>query len=116
MNLRVLKSQPAATALPDDDAARLADMFRLLGDASRLRILSACTGAPASVGAIALATGLSISLVSHHLRLLKAARLVRGQRQGKQVFYVLADDHIRCTIADMVDHVREPGDGAEEED
>jgi DNA-binding transcriptional ArsR family regulator len=105
-------------ALSDDEAARLADMFRLLGDPSRLRILLACLARPTAVGAIAEQTGLSISLVSHHLRLLRAARLVRAARQGKQVFYEGADEHVRCVVQDMVTHLSEPddamGDGDEE--
>lgn len=89
------KRTPAAVpALNDDEAARLADMFRLLGDPSRLKILLACLARPISVGAIAEQAGLSISLVSHHLRLLRAARLVKATRQGKQVFYEGADDHV----------------------
>jgi ArsR family transcriptional regulator, lead/cadmium/zinc/bismuth-responsive transcriptional repressor len=56
---------------------------------------------------------LSPSLVSHHLRLLRAARILRAARQGKQVFYTPADEHVRCTIADMVAHVGEHGDPEE---
>jgi DNA-binding transcriptional ArsR family regulator len=52
-------------------------------------------------------------LVSHHLRLLRAARLLRAERQGKQVFYSPADEHVRCTITDMVVHMGEQA-GAEE--
>ncbi|MCK6451270.1 MAG: metalloregulator ArsR/SmtB family transcription factor [Alphaproteobacteria bacterium] len=108
--------RPVANPLPalsDDDAARLADMFRLLGDPSRLRIVLACIAGPVSVGAIAERVGLSLSLVSHHLRLLRAARLVKATRQGKQVFYAAADDHVRCVIADMVSHV---GEGPEQDE
>ncbi|MGD8574200.1 MAG: transcriptional regulator, partial [Gammaproteobacteria bacterium] len=50
---------------------------------------------------------LSPSLASHHLRLLKAARLMRSERRGKQVFYQAADDHVRNMLADMVEHTRE---------
>lgn len=115
MITRLARKQAAPVpALGDDEAARLADMFRLLGDPSRLRILTACLAEPASVGAIAARAGLSISLVSHHLRLLRAARLVRATRQGKQVFYEGADDHVRCVIRDMVTHLAEP-DGEDEE-
>ena len=57
---------------------------------------------------------LSQSLVSHHLRLLKAARMVRPERRGKQVFYVAADRHVQCVIEDMAEHVSEPH-GVEEE-
>lgn len=83
-------------------------MFRLMGDASRLKVILTCLDAPTCVSDIALRTKLSPSLVSHHLRLLRAARVLRAHRQGKQVFYVAADDHIRCVITDMVAHVGEP--------
>jgi len=93
-----------------DRLVELAEMFRLLGDASRLRIILACLDAPTSVGAIAERVRLSISLVSHHLRLLRAGRLVRAELQGKQVFYAVADEHVRRVIADMATHVGEPAD------
>lgn len=93
--------------LDDDRSVELADMFRLLGEASRLRIVLACLRGPNSVGAIAAEVGLSMSLVSHHLRLLRAARLLRAERRGKQVFYSVADEHVRCVIEDMVEHVVE---------
>ncbi len=83
-------------------------MFRMMGDASRLKIILACLDAPLCVSDIATRTKLSPSLVSHHLRLLRAARVLRSERQGKQVFYAAADAHIRCVIADMVAHVGEP--------
>lgn len=85
----------------------LADLFRLLGDPTRLRIVVACANDPVSVGAIADALGLSTSLVSHHLRLLRAAHVVRADRQGKQVFYAAADAHVSRMLADMLDHVGE---------
>ena len=110
MIMRIVPKMPVTPipALSDDEAARLADMFRLLGDPSRLKILLACLARPTAVGAIAAHTGLSISLVSHHLRLLRAARLVRAARQGKQVFYAGADDHVRCVVQDMITHLAEP--------
>ncbi len=95
-------------ALAEDRAAELADLFRLLGDATRLRIVIACLDESVSVGDIAARLGLSGSLVSHHLRLLRAAAIVRAERQGKQVFYIAADDHVRRIIADMIEHVAEP--------
>ncbi len=115
MNLRLVqKRKSPIPRVSDDDAAGLADIFRLLGDPSRLRILLACLGAPTSVGEIASRVGLSVSLVSHHLRLLRAARLVRARRDGKQVFYDGADEHVRCVIADMIVHAGEARD--EDED
>ena len=100
--------RPAAA--PEDHAPQLADLFRLLGDASRLRIVITCLDAPVTVGDIAERLSLSPSLVSHHLRLLRAARVVRATRQGRNVFYVAADEHIRTVITDMLEHVAEPSD------
>ncbi|MCK9563023.1 MAG: metalloregulator ArsR/SmtB family transcription factor [Bacteroidales bacterium] len=88
----------------------LSETFRLLGDPSRLKILLACLDAPRSVTDIAEGVGLSQSLVSHHLRLLRGARLVRGDRQSKQVFYTIADHHVRDMLIDMVGHVQEEAD------
>ncbi len=92
-------------SISDDEAIELAEMFRLMGDPSRLRIILACLEAPICVSDLAERTRLSPSLVSHHLRLLRAARILRAERHGKQVFYALADDHVRGTITDMVAHV-----------
>jgi ArsR family transcriptional regulator len=94
--------------LEDDQAAELADMFRLMGDGTRLRIILTCAEDQTSVGALAERLGLMPSLVSHHLRLLRAGRILRAERRGKQVFYSVADEHIRRVIADMVAHVGEP--------
>ncbi|MDP6376881.1 MAG: metalloregulator ArsR/SmtB family transcription factor [Pseudomonadales bacterium] len=91
-----------------EDIVQLADMFRLMGDASRLSIILVCLKGPTSVGDIAQRLGLSASLVSHHLRLLRAARVLRAERRGKQMFYCAADDHIECVIGDMVAHIGEP--------
>ena len=95
-------------SIPDEQTTELAEMFRLMGDASRLKIILACLEAPTCVSDIAIRTQLSPSLVSHHLRLLRAARVLRAQRHGRQVFYAAADEHIRCVITDMVAHVGEP--------
>lgn len=92
----------------DDAAALVAEIFKLMGDPSRLRIVLTCLDEPVPVGEIARRLSLSQSLVSHHLRLLRAARLVRAERHGKQIFYCAADDHIRSIVKDMLDHVAEP--------
>jgi len=101
--------------LSDDRTAELAELFRLMGDSSRLRIIMTCLREPTSVGEIAERLALSPSLVSHHLRLLRAARVLRAQRHGKQVFYSAADAHITCVIADMLDHIAEPTAGDDPE-
>lgn len=89
-------------------ATRLAETFRLMGDPSRLRIILVCAAAPTSVNDIANRLAIAQSSVSHHLRLLRSARLVRAERRGKQVFYCLADSHVHRVIADMIEHVMEP--------
>ena len=94
--------------LDDDQIAELAEMFRMMGDQSRLGILLACMEATVYVGSIAQRLGLSPSLVSHHLRLLRASRILRAERRGKQVFYAAVDEHIRRVVTDMVEHVAEP--------
>jgi ArsR family transcriptional regulator, lead/cadmium/zinc/bismuth-responsive transcriptional repressor len=99
---------PLATESTDDRVVSLADLFRLLGDPTRLRIVLACVDEQRSVGTIAESLGFSPSLVSHHLRLLRSARIVRAERQGKQVFYLAADRHISGMLAGMLEHVAEP--------
>jgi DNA-binding transcriptional ArsR family regulator len=96
---------------PDGAIDQLADLFHLLGDATRLRIVLACLTQPTSVGDIAAALALSSSLVSHHLRLLRAARILKAERQGKQVFYAAADAHISTLLATMFEHIAEPING-----
>ncbi len=103
----------ARTRIGDDQVVELAEMFRLMSDPTRLRIILACLDAPAAVGEMAERLGLSSSLVSHHLRLLRAARLLGAERRGRQVFYVVGDLHIRSMLSDMVDHVAEEDAEAE---
>lgn len=97
----------------DASVAQLADLFHLLGDPTRLRIVLACVDTPIAVSEIATTLQLSSSLVSHHLRLLRAARIVKSERQGKQVFYSAADAHISGVLADMLEHIAEPAPGSE---
>ncbi len=92
----------------EDQAVEIAEIFHLLGDPTRLRIVTCCLDEPRNVGEIAAKVGVSPSLVSHHLRLLRGARLVRADRRGKQVFYAAADEHVQRVLKDMMDHVAEP--------
>lgn len=95
------------TTPSDSQIAVIAETYRLLGDPTRLRVLLACLPAPIAVGDIAKQVNASPSLVSHHLRLLRAARLVRGTRRNRQVFYETADEHIARMLVDMIDHAME---------
>ena len=93
--------------MAEDQAIEIAEIFHLLGDPTRLRIVTCCLEEPRNVGEIAETVGVSASLVSPPLRLLKATRLVRADRRGKQVFYVAADEHVQKVLKDMMDHVAE---------
>lgn len=90
-----------------DEELRLADTFRLLGEPNRLRLVAACLDGPRSVGELTERVGVSQSLVSQHLRLLRSGRLLKQSRQGKNVFYELPDCHVRTMLVDMMDHVLE---------
>jgi ArsR family transcriptional regulator len=93
--------------LSDSQCAALAGMYALLGDPSRLSIVLACAEqGRRPVSDIVMATGLSPSLVSHHLRLLRTAGLVSVERAGRYAFYSIADEHVHHMLEDMVDHVR----------
>lgn len=95
------------SSLSQNEITILAETFRLLGDPSRLRIILTCLAGPISVGDIAERLDLSLSLVSHHLRLLRGARLVKGVRQAKQIFYEIADLHVSQVLQDMAMHISE---------
>ncbi len=85
----------------------LSEFFRVFGDASRLRILFALLESEKCVIDIAQELGLSQSAVSHQLQTLRGRRLVKYRRDGKTVFYSLADDHIFSIINQGMEHVEE---------
>ena len=82
----------------DEDVADVADVFRLLGDPGRVRILSALLAGRTRVRDLAQAAGLSESAVSHALRLLRAHRVVGVHRVGREAYYELADSHVRALL------------------
>lgn len=88
-----------------DDIADLADVFGLLGEPSRVRILIALLSGPRRVHDLAEAIGLSESATSHALRLLRAHRVVDVRREGRVAYYSLADDHVRKLLELGLAHV-----------
>lgn len=86
----------------------VANVFGLLGEANRLRIMLACLDGPKGVGEIAEEAGMSPSLTSHHLRLLRTGHLLRPERAGKTVRYALDDEHVRDIVRIMVAHICDP--------
>ena len=94
--------------VPDrEDVSRIARMFKLLGDPTRLSLLLHCLETPRAVSELAEDLGLSLPLTSHHLRLLRAAGLVDSDRAGRRVLYRPADEHVRHMLVDITDHVSE---------
>ncbi len=86
-------------------AIRLADLFSALSDASRVRIISALLEKEMNVGVLADRLKMSESAVSHQLRGLRQMRLIRGRKDGRQVFYYLDDEHVARLFRMGLDHV-----------
>lgn len=94
--------------MPGNETLRaLADAFHIFGDETRLRLLYRMSDGELCVQQLAQALGMTQSAVSHQLRILKNARLVRSRRAGKSVFYTLDDDHVRSILALGMEHVEE---------
>lgn len=85
----------------------LAEFFKIFGDSSRIRILSLLQQEKLCVGEISELLNLSPSAVSHQLRILRQARLVRYKKIGKEVFYELDDDHIEKIFEQGLEHIQE---------
>ena len=99
---RVLDKQPADEYLYD-----LAELFKVFGDTTRIRILYALFESELCVGDIAQLLNVSQSAVSHQLKILKDAKLVKFRRDGKIIFYALDDDHVRNILSMGMEHVEE---------
>ncbi len=85
----------------------LAELFKVFGDSTRIRILYELFDKEMCVGDIAGALNMTQSAISHQLRVLKQSRLVKFRREGKTVFYSLDDDHVRSVIEMGLEHVLE---------
>ena len=85
----------------------IADLFKAFGDATRVQIMSHLLSGEMCVGDIAEAVELSQSAVSHQLRILKQMHLIKFRREGKNILYSLADDHVRTILEMGLEHVME---------
>ena len=104
----LIQNKKRIAEMPDDEALyELADLFRVFGDSTRIKILYALHDTELCVQDIAFQVGLSQSAVSHQLRVLKDSKLVRFRRDGKTVFYALDDDHVRSILSLGMEHVEE---------
>lgn len=92
---------------PADDLNRLAGLYKVFADTTRIKILYALFRSELCVCDLAELLGVTVSAVSHQLRVLKQAELVKYRRDGKTVFYSLADDHVRTIIDQGNEHIHE---------
>ncbi len=100
--------QQVLAELPDEERLYdLAELFRMFGDTTRIRILYLLFESELCVCDLAKLLGVTQSAVSHQLRALKDAKLVRFRRAGKTVFYTLDDDHVRSILALGMEHIME---------
>ncbi len=94
--------------LPEEERLlRLAELFKVFGDGTRIRILYVLLEAEVCVCDLARLLGMTQSAVSHQLRILKQAQLIKARRDGKTVFYSLADDHVATLLRQGMEHVCE---------
>lgn len=92
-------------ALPDCQAQQVAQIFKLLGDTTRVKILQSLSHRELCVCDIAAVVEMGQSAVSHQLRLLRNARLVKYRREGKLAWYSLDDNHVRSLLAQSIAHI-----------
>ena len=94
--------------MPDEEVLYdLAELFKIFGDSTRIKILYVLFASEMCVCDIAQLLGMSQSAISHQLRCLKQSKLVKCRREGKTVFYSLADGHVRTILGQGIDHVTE---------
>ena len=92
---------------PEEEMQDLSDFFKVFGDVTRLKILFALLETEMCVYDIATLLGASQSAISHQLRILKQMDLVKNRREGKAIFYSLADGHIVSILKQGIDHIEE---------
>ncbi len=94
--------------MPDDGLlGELGEFFKTFGDSTRIRIVSALIGGELCVCDIAAALDMTVSAVSHQLRVLRQAKIVRTRRDGKQIYYSIEDQHVGILYSVALDHLRE---------
>ena len=108
LHLHTDRVRQVEEALPDEDhLIDLAELYRIFGDSTRIKILYVLFESELCVCDIAALLGMTVSAISHQLRILRGAKLVDYRREGKTVFYALADDHVRTILGQGMEHVCE---------
>lgn len=98
----LIKNIPTEEELYD-----LAELFKVFGDSTRIRILFQLFENEVNVGDLSESLNMNQSAVSHQLKVLKQAKLVKSRRDGKSIYYSLADEHVRMIIAMGIEHIEE---------
>lgn len=94
--------------MPDEDVLiDLAELFKIFGDSTRVKILFCLHDGEKPVGEVASLLGMTDSAISHQLKILKDSKLVRGRRDGKQIYYSLDDGHVLSILNQGIEHVCE---------
>lgn len=93
--------------MQDEELMDLADLFKLFGDSTRLRILCSLMEGEKAVTELADQLQMTQSAISHQLKTLKSGKLIKSRRKGRQIFYELADEHVRTIIAMGREHIEE---------
>lgn len=92
---------------PEETLYDLAELYKVFGDSTRIKILYVLFEAEVCVCDIAQCLNMTVSAISHQLRVLKQSRLVKSRKEGKTVFYSLSDDHVRTIIGQGLNHIEE---------
>ena len=95
------------SCIGEDELSDLAELFKMFGDSTRIKILYDLTGGEKNVTEICEDLEMNQSAISHQLKLLKTAKLIGCRREGKQMIYFLADDHVKTIIAMGKEHIEE---------
>lgn len=91
----------------EEELYDLAELFKVFGDSTRIRILYVLFEAEVCVCDLAATLNMTQSAISHQLKILKQSRLVKSRREGKSIFYSLADAHVRTIISQGMEHIEE---------
>lgn len=93
--------------IQEEELVDLADLFKVFSDSTRVRILYELMGKEESVSDIAEHLDMTMSAISHQLSTLRTSKLVKGRRDGKTIYYSLADDHVKDILSIGLEHIAE---------
>ena len=105
--IRGTRIDPFFEPVSEDELSELAELFKVFGDSTRIRILYALFHGEKNVTQICETLEMNQSAISHQLKILRTSKLISSRREGKTVIYALADDHVKTIIAMGKEHIEE---------